>query len=132
MTSTGGKANYLTGASTILDPVVYQTGTGSATRIGINTSTPAPTLDVKGTAIVRSTLNLPAAGTATAAAGAGENTLFGRGEKCENQEQRRSTRHISCQGGQLMERTFHQRVLISREEEARARLGRAGCASASR
>jgi hypothetical protein len=54
---------------------VYQTGTGSATRIGINTSTPAATLDVKGTAIVRSTLTLPAAGTASAAAGANSEPL---------------------------------------------------------
>ncbi|MGA2577640.1 MAG: hypothetical protein ABSH24_16595 [Bryobacteraceae bacterium] len=78
VTTTGGTANYLpffTGASTILDSVVYQTGTGSATRIGINTSTPAATLDVKGTAIVRSTLTLPAAGTASAAAGANSEPL---------------------------------------------------------
>jgi hypothetical protein len=78
VTTTGGTANYLpffTGTSTILDSVVFQTGTGSATRIGINTSTPAATLDVKGTAIVRSTLTLPAAGAATAAAGADSEPL---------------------------------------------------------
>jgi len=78
VTTTGGTANYLpffTGASTVVDSVVYQAGTGSTTRIGINTSTPAATLDVKGTAVVRSTLTLPAAGSAIAAAGADSEPL---------------------------------------------------------
>jgi hypothetical protein len=51
VTTTGGTANYLaffTGASTILDSVVYQTGTGSTAMIGINTSAPTATLDVQG------------------------------------------------------------------------------------
>jgi hypothetical protein len=72
VTTTGGTANYLpffTGASTILDSVVYQTGTGSTTRIGINTSAPATTLDVKGPGTFRGTLSLPATGAATATAG---------------------------------------------------------------
>jgi hypothetical protein len=72
VTTTGGTANYLpffTGASTILDSVVYQTGTGSTTRIGINTSAPATTLDVKGSGTIRGALSLPSTGAATATAG---------------------------------------------------------------
>jgi len=78
VTTTGGTANYLpffTGASTILDSVVYQTGTGSTARIGINTSAPATTLDVKGSGTIRGALSLPAAGVATATAGANSEPL---------------------------------------------------------
>jgi hypothetical protein len=72
VTTTGGTANYLpffTGASTVLDSVIYQSGTGSTARIGINTNTPAATLDVAGGGIIRGSLRLPATGAATATAG---------------------------------------------------------------
>jgi hypothetical protein len=72
VTTTGGAANYLpffTGTSTILDSVIYQSGTGSTAMIGIDTNTPAATLDVAGGAIIRGPLRLPATGAATAAAG---------------------------------------------------------------
>jgi hypothetical protein len=49
--------------------VLFQSGTGSTAAIGINTTTPVGTLDVKGSATVRGTLNLPATGSATATAG---------------------------------------------------------------
>jgi hypothetical protein len=78
VTTTGGSANFLpffNGASTIIDSVVEQTGSGSAARIGIGTSTPAATLDVKGSTTVRGLLNLPAASTATASAGSNSNGL---------------------------------------------------------
>jgi hypothetical protein len=71
VTTTGGTANYLpifTGTSTILDSVVYQSGTGSTAKVGINTSTPASTLDVKGAGTIRGTLTLPTTGAATATA----------------------------------------------------------------
>jgi hypothetical protein len=71
VTTTGGTANYLpifTGTSTILDSVVYQSGTGGTAKVGINTSTPASTLDVKGAGIIRGALTLPATGAATATA----------------------------------------------------------------
>lgn len=47
VTTTGGKVNYLpvfNGPSTIVDSVVYQSGT----KVGINTITPSATLDVNG------------------------------------------------------------------------------------
>jgi len=44
-------------------------------KVGIGTTTPAATLDVYGTANVRSTLTLPAKSTATAAAGSNSNPL---------------------------------------------------------
>jgi hypothetical protein len=54
---------------------ITQSGTGSAAKIGINTATPAATLDVTGSAIVRGNLNLPPLGTATATAGEGSRTV---------------------------------------------------------
>jgi hypothetical protein len=68
VTTTGGTANYLTlfnGTSTIVDSVVYQSAAGN---IGINISTPAGALDVRGSGIVRGTLTLPESGIATATA----------------------------------------------------------------
>ena len=56
-------------ASDILSSIVFQSGSGSTAKIGINTTTPASTLDVKGGETVRGTLSLPATGTATATAG---------------------------------------------------------------
>ncbi|MGA2735829.1 MAG: YncE family protein [Bryobacteraceae bacterium] len=83
VTTTGGTANSLplfTGTSTILDSVVYQSGTGSTAMIGINTSAPTATLDVQGNVAASgaittgsgstfSGLTLPALGTATASGG---------------------------------------------------------------
>ena len=46
-----------TSTSAIGNSVVFQSGTGSAVKVGINTNTPAATLDVKGTANVQGTLN---------------------------------------------------------------------------
>jgi endosialidase-like protein len=67
VTTTGGTINYLplfNGTATILDSVIFQSAT-SPFKIGINTATPASTLDVKGASTVRGLLSLPAAGTAT-------------------------------------------------------------------
>jgi len=49
--------------------VLFQTGTGSTAKLGINTTVPASTLDVKGGGTFRGVLNLPATGLATAAKG---------------------------------------------------------------
>ena len=49
--------------------VLFQSGTGTTARIGINTTAPAATLDVNGAENVRGTLNLATTGTATATAG---------------------------------------------------------------
>jgi trimeric autotransporter adhesin len=63
-----GTLNFLpiwTGASTLGNSVLFQTGG----KVGINTTAPTTTLDVKGAATVRGQLLLPAMGTATATAG---------------------------------------------------------------
>jgi trimeric autotransporter adhesin len=67
-----GKVGYLPlwdSTSDIISSVLFQKGTGSTAKVGINTATPATTLDVKGAGTVRGTLSLPANGTATATAG---------------------------------------------------------------
>ena len=55
--------------SDIVGSVLFQTGSGTTAKVGINTTTPASTLDVKGGGTVRGTLSLPPTGTATATAG---------------------------------------------------------------
>ena len=68
-----GTADYLplwtnsTGA--LGNSVLFQSGTGTTAKLGINTATPVSTLDIKGGATVRGTLGLPATGPATATAG---------------------------------------------------------------
>lgn len=67
-----GTVNFLPlwdSSSDIISSVLFQSGTGSAAKIGINTATPASTLDVKGGATIRGTLSLPSTGNATATAG---------------------------------------------------------------
>jgi len=67
-----GTANYLplwTGTTALGDSVIFQTGSGSTARIGINTSTPSSTLDVKGAATFRGAINMATIGVATASAG---------------------------------------------------------------
>ena len=49
--------------------VMFQSGTGSSAKTGINTATPAATLDVNGGVISRGALQLPSTGTATATGG---------------------------------------------------------------
>src|SRR5580658_4923346 len=67
-----GTADYVplwTSTSNIGNSVLFQSGTGSKAKVGINTITPATTLDVKGAATIRGLFSLPAAGTATATKG---------------------------------------------------------------
>ena len=67
-----GTVNYLPlwdSASNIVSSNVFQSGSGSTARIGINTTTPVSTLDIKGGNTVRGTLSLPITGNATATAG---------------------------------------------------------------
>ena len=58
-----------TNPTTLGNSVLFQFGAGATAKVGINTTTPATTLDVKGMATVRGTLTLPTTGTATAAKG---------------------------------------------------------------
>jgi len=55
--------------SDILNSILFQSGSGATARIGINTTTPAATLDVKGAGTFRGALTLPSTAPATAAAG---------------------------------------------------------------
>ncbi|MGA8150996.1 MAG: hypothetical protein WB952_08610 [Terriglobales bacterium] len=56
-------------ASDIITSALSQSGSGSSAKIGINTTTPSTTLDVKGSATIRGILALPANGTAKASGG---------------------------------------------------------------
>jgi hypothetical protein len=67
-----GTAGFLpdfTGAATIGNSAVFQSGASPTAKIGINTNAPTTTLDVHGGAAIRGVFNLPATGTATASAG---------------------------------------------------------------
>jgi hypothetical protein len=55
--------------SDIVSSVLFQSGSGAAAKVGINTTTPSSTLDVRGAGTIRGSLSLPSTGTATAAAG---------------------------------------------------------------
>ena len=72
VTTTGGTVNALplwTTATNIQSSVVTQTGSGSSAKIGINTATPAATLDVKGGTNIEGLLDLPTTGIATSSGG---------------------------------------------------------------
>jgi trimeric autotransporter adhesin len=72
VTTTGGTVNALplfTSATNVQSSAITQTGTGSTAKIGVGTTAPLATLDVKGSATVRGVLTLPATGAATATAG---------------------------------------------------------------
>jgi len=58
-----------TSTSAIGNSVLFQSGSGSAAKVGINTTTPGATLDVKGTTNLEGLLTLPAQGTATSSGG---------------------------------------------------------------
>jgi trimeric autotransporter adhesin len=67
-----GTADYVPlwtpNGTTLGNSVLFQVGTGSTAKIGINTTNPSTTLGVNGAATIGG-LTIPAAGTATAAAG---------------------------------------------------------------
>ena len=70
--TTGGTINAIPLWSTATDiqsSAISQTGSGTSAKVGVNTATPATTLDVNGAATVRGNLSLPSIGTATSTAG---------------------------------------------------------------
>jgi hypothetical protein len=73
-TGTAGFLPDFTGAATIGNSAVFQTGASPTAKIGINTNAPTTGLDIHGGAAVRGTFVLPATGTATAAAGKSSQT----------------------------------------------------------
>ena len=70
-TATANQVTKFTAACAIEPSAIFESGG----KVGIGTTTPAATLDVKGTATLRGTLTMNAKGAATAAAGAGSNPL---------------------------------------------------------
>lgn len=67
-----GTASYVplwSGSSTIGNSALFETGSGSSVKLGINTTTPQAMLDVRGSATIRATLNLPATSTAKSTGG---------------------------------------------------------------
>ena len=68
-TGTAGFLPDFTGATTIGNSAVFQTGASPTAKIGINTSTPAGALDVTGNAVMHGPLVAPATGVATATTG---------------------------------------------------------------
>jgi len=70
-TATANQVSKFTAACAIEPSAIFESGG----KVGIGTTTPAATLDVKGTALLRSTLTMNAKGAATAAAGADSNPL---------------------------------------------------------
>jgi hypothetical protein len=59
--------------STLGDSALFQTGSGTTAKIGINTTTPSATLDVHGVEILRGVLYMTPTGTATATQGFNSN-----------------------------------------------------------
>jgi hypothetical protein len=67
-----GTVNFIplwTAAAALGNSVLFQSGSGGSAMVGLNTTTPAATLDVNGSLISRGALQLPSTGTATAGGG---------------------------------------------------------------
>jgi hypothetical protein len=67
-----GTADFIplwTTTSNIGNSVLFQSGSGSTAKVGINTKTPGATLDVRGATNVEGLLTLPATGAATSSGG---------------------------------------------------------------
>jgi len=60
---------WIDSVGTLGNSVLFQSGTGAAAKTGVNTTSPATTLDVNGATTLRGTVSLPATGTAIASAG---------------------------------------------------------------
>jgi hypothetical protein len=58
-----------TNSTALGSSALFQMGSGTTAKVGIGTTTPASTLDIKGGSTIRGTLSLPANGTATATGG---------------------------------------------------------------
>ena len=60
---------FWTNSTTLGTSVLFQSGTGAKAKVGIGTTTPKSTLDVKGSGTIRGLFSLPTVGTATTTAG---------------------------------------------------------------
>ena len=73
-----GTTNFLplwTSASALGSSILFQSGSGTTAKVGLNTITPSSTLDVNGAGTIRGALTLPATAAATATAGANSQPL---------------------------------------------------------
>lgn len=60
---------WIDNAGNLGNSALFQSGSGSSAKIGINTTMPLAALDVRGGGVIRGTLTMPATGAATAGAG---------------------------------------------------------------
>jgi hypothetical protein len=60
---------WLNGSGALGNSALFQSGSGTTAKLGVNTTTPLVTLDVKGAATIRGPFTLPATGSANASAG---------------------------------------------------------------
>ena len=73
-----GTTNFLplwTSASALGSSILFQSGSGTTAKVGLNTITPSSTLDVNGAGTIRGALTLPATAVATATTGANSQPL---------------------------------------------------------
>ena len=73
-----GTAGYVPlwdSTSDITNSALFQSGSGTTAKVGINTTTPTAALDVHGAGTIRGTLSLPVTGNATATAGKNSQAL---------------------------------------------------------
>lgn len=73
-----GTTNFLplwTSASALGSSILFQSGSGTTAKVGLNTITPSSTLDVNGAGTIRGALTLPATAAATATTGANSQPL---------------------------------------------------------
>jgi hypothetical protein len=73
--------------NTLGNSVLFQSGSGSSARTGVNTTTPGATLDINGNVLVRGPVQLPATGTATASSGFNSQPLWLQGSSFNSSTQ---------------------------------------------
>lgn len=77
--------------------VLFQSGTGAAAKVGVNTKTPAATLDVNGATLVRGLLEPMAKGVATASSGFTSNPLDLEASSFNSNTQKAVMQHFEWQ-----------------------------------
>src|SRR5450755_419448 len=98
-----------TGAATVGNSAMFQSGTSPTAKIGINTSAPTTALDIHGGAAVRGTLVLPATGAATAATGKASQPINVSGVGVQQRNQRRGRTNLSAESRAGQQQRCHAR-----------------------
>jgi hypothetical protein len=73
--------------NTLGNSVLFQSGSGSSAKTGVNTTTPGATLDINGNVLVRGPVQLPATGTATASGGFNSQPMWLQGSSFNSSTQ---------------------------------------------